>query len=50
MLGAHLGIDAIPEYWYTPWNNTAVSYLNGIDKFNIDNVIERFQAIKKALP
>lgn len=46
VLGAHLGIDAIPKFWYTPWNNTAVSYLNGIDKFDIEEVIERFHAIK----
>lgn len=49
VLGAHLGIDAIPEFWYAPWNNTAVSYLNGIDKFNIEEVIERFHVLKKTL-
>jgi ADP-ribosylglycohydrolase len=49
VLGAFLGIDQIPEFWYTPWNNTAVSYLNGIDRFDIEETILRFYAVKKSL-
>ena len=49
VLGAFHGIDRIPAYWYEPWNNTAVSYLNGIDSFGISEVIERFFDIWKSI-
>jgi len=42
ILGAFHGIDAIDEKWYKNWNNTAISYFNGIESFEIDDVIERF--------
>ncbi len=42
VLGAYLGIENIPSYWYKPWNNTILSYLNGISEFKLDDVIERY--------
>lgn len=48
ILGAFMGVDKIPEYWYKPWNNLAISYLNGIESFNIDDVINRFYKLKKS--
>ncbi|MBU0996587.1 MAG: ADP-ribosylglycohydrolase family protein [Firmicutes bacterium] len=42
VLGAYLGIDSIDSKWYLPWHNRILSYLNGIDSFNLDDVIERF--------
>lgn len=45
VLGAYLGIEAINEKWYKPWNNRILSYLKGIDEFKLDDVIERFYNI-----
>jgi ADP-ribosylglycohydrolase len=42
ILGAYHGVDAIDKKWYEPWNNTALSYLHGIDSFNLEDVILRF--------
>ncbi len=42
VLGAYFGINSIDEKWYKPWNNTILSYLNGIDEFQLDDVINRF--------
>jgi ADP-ribosylglycohydrolase len=47
VLGAYLGIDAIHPKWYTPWNNTVLSYLKGIDEFQLDDIIERFYQLGK---
>ncbi len=49
ILGAHHGIDAIPEYWYAPWNNTIRSYLKKIPSFRLDDCIGRFFRLKKML-
>jgi ADP-ribosylglycohydrolase len=46
ILGAFMGIDAVPEFWSKPWNNTIVSYLNGMDEFKIDDLIQRFHEVK----
>ena len=42
VLGAYLGIDCIDPKWYKPWNNKILSYLKGIESFELDDVIERF--------
>lgn len=42
VLGAYLGIENIELKWYKPWNNKILSYLNGIESFELDDVIERF--------
>ena len=49
ILGAHHGIDAIPEYWYAPWNNSIRSYLKNIPSFRLDDCIGRFFRLKKTL-
>lgn len=45
VLGAYLGIDAIDPKWYTPWNNRILSYLKGIQEFQLDDVINRFYTL-----
>ncbi len=47
ILGAYMGIDAIPDYWYKPWNNKIKSYLYGIPEFELDDVINRFYKFSK---
>ncbi len=42
ILGAFLGIDSIPEYWYEPWNNTVKSYLYCNPEFELDDLVMRF--------
>lgn len=48
ILGAYLGIDQIPENWYKPWNDTAVSYLNGIENFKVSDIVDRYFKLGKA--
>ena len=47
ILGAHMGIDAIPDYWYKPWNNRIKSYLFGKPEFNLSDIISRFKEFIK---
>lgn len=49
VLGAYLGIDAIAPKWYKPWNNRILSYLNGIEEFALDDIINRFYALGMTL-
>ena len=35
--------ELLPEHWYKPFNNTIISYLNNIEKFDIDDVLARFK-------
>lgn len=44
LLGACLGIGGIPVHWYEKFNNKVLSYLNGLDCFEISNVLTRFEA------
>lgn len=43
IVGAVIGINNIPKYWYAPFNNTIRSYLTGIKEFKIDDVLARFK-------
>ena len=43
-MGAVIGKENLPENWYRPFNNTVLSYLNGIEEFKIDDLLERFKA------
>jgi len=43
IVGAVIGYRNIPEYWVKPFNNTIVTYLNGIDTMAIDDVLTRFK-------
>jgi ADP-ribosylglycohydrolase len=49
VLGAYRGIDSIDPKWYSPWNNTILSYLNGIESFQLDDIIERFYTLYQNL-
>lgn len=40
--GAIAGIRNIPEHWYSRFNNTVYSYMNGKNKFYIDDLLKRF--------
>ena len=44
IVGAVIGKENLPEHWYRPFNNTVLSYLNGIEEFKIDDLLERFKA------
>ena len=43
IVGAIVGKDGIPEYWYKPFNNKIHSYLKGKKTFSISGIINRFQ-------
>lgn len=43
IVGAVIGRERIPKQWYAPFNNTIRSYLNGIEEFKIDDVLNRFR-------
>ena len=42
IVGAIVGKAGIPEHWYKNFNNTVNSYLIGKEKFEIDDLVERF--------
>jgi ADP-ribosylglycohydrolase len=42
IVGAIVGIDGVPDHWIKNFNNKIYSYLNGIKKFHIDDVLDRF--------
>ena len=47
IFGAAYGIKAIPEYWYKPFNNIVLTYMNGQPEFAIDDAAKRFAALAK---
>lgn len=47
IVGAIVGKKGIPNHWIKNFNNTIKSYLNGIDEFKIDDVINRFNLLAK---
>ncbi len=47
IIGAIVGKKGIPNHWIKNFNNTIKSYLNGIDEFKIDDVINRFNLLAK---
>jgi len=47
ILGAYMGIDAIPEYWFKPWNNKIKSYIIGKSEFMVSDIISRFNKFIK---
>ncbi len=42
IVGACLGIDAIPAHWYDKFNDTVCTYVNGNPCLSISDVVERF--------
>jgi ADP-ribosylglycohydrolase len=47
VLGAYLGISKLHQKWYKPWNDKVLSYLNGINEFSLDDIINRFFTLGK---
>ena len=47
IIGAIVGKKGIPSHWCKNFNNTINSYLNGIDEFKIDDVVNRFNTLAK---
>lgn len=45
IVGAIAGKSGIPEHWHQNFNNTVHSYLIGREKFEIDDLVERFTTI-----
>ena len=43
--GAAYGVDAIPEHWTKNFNNKLYSYINGVEKFALDDMVDRFTAL-----
>ena len=44
IFGAAYGKDAVPARWTRNFNNKAHSYINGIESFAIDDMLDRFTA------
>ena len=45
IFGAAYGADAIPEHWTRNFNNKVYSYIIGVEKFALDDMVERFTAL-----
>lgn len=45
IVGACIGIDNIPAYWYDRFNDTLRTYLRGYDALSIQDVADRFIAL-----
>ena len=45
IVGACVGIDQIPPYWYKLFNNTIDHYLKDLPRMEIDDVIDRFMRL-----
>ena len=42
IFGAAYGKGAIPKHWYKNFNNKVRSYINGVDSFALDDMVDRF--------
>jgi len=45
IFGAAYGKDAIPEHWTRDFNNKVYSYINGIETFALDDMVDRYTAL-----
>ncbi len=45
IVGACIGLRAIPPHWYTPFGDTVRTYIRGYDSLSIRDVIRRFVAL-----
>ena len=45
IFGAAYGKDAIPEHWTRNFNNKVYSYINGIESFALDDMVDRYTAL-----
>ncbi|GHU76349.1 hypothetical protein AGMMS49992_21860 [Clostridia bacterium] len=48
IFGASKGIGQIPSFWYEPFNNTVLTYINGHPSFAIDDVLKRFKTLAES--
>ena len=46
-MGAAIGIDNIPAHWYTPFNDTILSYSKTVESYSIQDVLRRFEALAR---
>lgn len=49
IFGAVKGLDAIPEYWYRPFNDTVYTYLNGVPRMQISEMANRLADVAKSI-
>lgn len=47
IVGAAIGIDNIPAHWYTPFNDTILSYSKTVESYSIQDVLRRFEALAR---
>jgi ADP-ribosylglycohydrolase len=47
VLGAYLGISRLHQKWYKSWNDKVLSYLNGINEFSLNDIINRYFSLGK---
>ena len=45
IFGAAYGVDAIPEHWTRNFNNKVYSFIIGVEKFALDDMVDRFTAL-----
>ena len=49
IFGAAYGKAAIPKHWYKNFNNKVYSYINGVEKFALDDMVDRFTALAETV-
>ncbi|MCY4020417.1 MAG: ADP-ribosylglycohydrolase family protein [Chloroflexi bacterium] len=49
IFGAAYGAGAIPEHWTRNFNNKVYSYIIGVEKFALDDMVDRFTALAKTV-
>ena len=47
IFGAAYGVDAIPGHWTRNFNNKVYSYINGIETFALDDMVDRYTALAR---
>ena len=47
IVGAAIGIDNIPAHWYKPFNDTILSYSKTVERYSIQDVLRRFEALAR---
>lgn len=45
IVGACIGFDNIPEYWYNKFNDKVLTYIKGYPELSIEDVVSRFAAL-----
>ncbi len=47
IFGAAYGAAAIPEHWTRDFNNKVYSYINGVEAFALDDMVERYTVLAR---